>query len=276
MSDKIRLLCLYTICGTVVVAFVNMYELFTYLRNMLGSSFMTTAPLVLPAAVISLLFLYVVTSRKDEIRLRWIFLISGLIITAFALAFPDPEIPVKRIHVTEYALLSLLVRYTMSFRHKGAALLVYSIFFTSILGIHDEFLQGIHAKRTYGLKDMGVNILSAIGSGMILHGCGLFNNSSSMRNVNEASHVSSHFYLIILAISLATAAFPLIGYLGTAIPLWPFMPLAAAFVFWSCFVFVDTPKSSAHMDHGISAITMASLLFLLYPVITNVFQITFR
>lgn len=275
IRDRILIISLYVSCGVLVIAYVNMYGLFTYLNKSLGSAFIARAPLILPLFIAALLILYFLMLRKKEVLLKWQYLLPGTLFLAAALTFPDPEIPVKRIHVTQYALLTVLVRYTMSYRLRGTELMIYSILFSAILGIHDEFLQGIHAKRTYGVRDMAVNGFSAIGSGMVLHGLGLFDNSTGSEEKKRTKRVYL-MYLIVLALSLSALAIPLVGYLGKPMPVWPFLPLSATFVYWSCFILYQGTDSSESSAHGLMAISTIAFLFLLYPIIVNGLQVTFR
>ena len=258
-----------------VVLYVNLYGLFAYVNKTFGKYFIAVVPILIPALIILLVTGYVVKVKKIQPILQWKFLVSGFLFLIISLAFPDPDIPVKRIHVTEYALLSFLVRYTMSFRYSGRALLTYSIIFTCILGIHDEFLQGIHSQRTYGLKDMVVNGLSAIGSGLILHGLGIFDGRAGAADEESRAYSSNCFYLFLLCTSLIAAAVPLIGYLRQPLPLWPFLPIVAMIVYWSCFVLSEGKNTGDSRGHGIGAISTASFLFILYPILVNAFQITF-
>ena len=274
-SNRLRIISLYLACSAIVVVYVNMYGLFAYINKTFGKYFIAIVPILIPALFILLVAAYVVKFKKTKPILQWKYLVSGLVFLLVSLAFPDPDIPVKRIHVTEYALLSILVRYTMSYRYSGRALLTYSIIFTCILGIHDEFLQGIHFQRTYGLKDMAVNGLSAIGSGLILHGLGIFDDRTLTADDERRAYRSNCFYLFLLCTSVIAAAVPLIGYLRQPLPLWPFLPIAAMIVYWSCFVLSEEKGAGNSRGHGVGAITTASFLFLLYPILVNAFQITF-
>jgi hypothetical protein len=67
-------------------------------------------------------------------------------------------------------------------------------------------------------------------------------------------------------------AAPLIAYRHDFFPAWPFLPLAALMVIWSCF-FVD--DRSTHR-HGLLPASIVAFLFLVYPLAVNGLQITFN
>ena len=275
--DRIRISGLYLACCILVVSYVNMYGLFAHLNKLLGSSFIATSPLIIPPLTILFVILYgiFVRSRSKTVQFQWPLLGAGFILIGVALALPDPAYPVKRIHVTQYALLSALVRYTMSYRLSGSSLLIFSIVFGSVLGIHEEFLQGIHPKRTYGLRDMAVNILSVAGSGFVYHGLGIFirkNDGSERSDIVRFADISR---LIILMLALCALVIPVASYLGQPIPFWPFLPLAALLVYWTSFVYFYEAEESCSRGHGAKVISMMIFLFLLYPIVLNALQIPF-
>jgi len=274
-SDSILITSLYVGCALLVLAYVNMYALFTYLNEAFGSSFIASAPFLAPLLIALLFIFYFLVLKNRTDQTKWRFVLPGIIILLCALAIPNPDFPVKRIHVTQYAILSVLVRYTMSYRIRGTELLVYSIIFTTILGIHDEFLQGIHERRTYGLRDMAVNGLSAAGSGLVLHGLGIFSGEED-REQRKRTYTADALYLSMLGFSLAALAFPLTTFRGQAMPLWPFLPLSAVLVYWSCLAFARETDNLGSNCHGLAAVSLAAFLFLLYPIIVHGLQVTFR
>ena len=269
---------LYLACCLLVLSYVNMYGLFAYLNKLLGSSFIATSPIVIPPLIIIIVMLYGVFTgtRSKTVRFRWPLLGAGFILIGAALAFPDPTYPVKRIHVTQYALLSALVRYTMSYRLSGGSLLIFSILFGSVLGIHEEFLQGIHPQRTFGLRDIAVNILSVAGSGVIYHGLGVFARKDKGSERSDIVRMIDISHVIFLLLALCALVIPVASYLGQPIPFWPFLPLAALLVYWTSFVYFYEAKDVCSGGHGLKAVSMMIFLILLYPIFVNALQIPFR
>ncbi len=264
---------LYLSCALLVIAYANMYLFYRYISHTLGDRFITLTPVILPILLL-LLFLTTASRRssKGKLFIGWRWLLPGLAFCIFALFIPDPRIGVKRIHVSEYLLLSLLVRYTMSHRLSGLPLLFFSCLFTAILGIHDEFLQGIHPSRTYGLRDILVNGLSGAGGAFIWHGLNMFTTNYQVKSDTKNGTILHHLYLSWLVISILAFIVPLAGYLHNFMPLWLILPLAASTVFWSCFLLTDTSQ----LRHGVSALSYASFILLIYPAAVNGLQIPFH
>lgn len=273
-TQRLFITLLYLSCGLVVLLFANLYSLYSLLYALLGSSFIKNAPLILPPAIIFALLIAIMMSGKtSSLRPHYGWLVLGLGLCGLALMIPDPRLGVKRIHVTEYLLLSLLVRFTLSHHLSGSSLLFFSCLLTSVLGIHDEFLQGLHPARTYGLKDMLVNAVAGAGGATLWHGLHFFQRDEKGDEVvfGKASFYDQLF-LFWLTISVLAMVVPISLYLHNQIPFWTMLPLVAAFVFWVCFVFGDTTNKSV----GINIISCCCFLLLVYPVLVNGFQIPFH
>ena len=259
-------------CGLVVIAFVHFFGLYQLINEKLGKGFIAVSPFLLPILLLTALFL----ARKITTR-QWPTpkpgpVLLGLCCCFCALALPDPEIAVKRIHVMEYLLLSLYVRYALSSRLAGTPLLVFSCLLAGLYGVHDELLQGLHPARTYGLRDMSVNAVAAFGGCLLWHGLAIFSRNPPVhKSENGSFSPGQACYLAGLAISIPAMAVPLFVQRNESLPFWPFLPLAAATIVWSCF-FID--DRSAHR-HGILAVSIAAFLFLAYPLAVNVLEITF-
>ncbi len=260
----------YLACALLVIFYVNLFFLYTLIQEQFGDSFIKWAPFVLPPALLIPILLpsFFKNQRiKQKVNYIWIF-IGGCICT-FALFVPDPQIAVKKIHVSEYILLSLLARYTLSHNYSSYELLFFSAIFTAILGVHDEFLQGLHPSRTYGLRDMAVNICSALGGSFIWHGLGVF--STTIRPSTKMPSLV-FCYLAWLIISLAALVIPASGYLNDNIPLWAILPLGASFII---FLLNYSTFQKSQYSHGVSVLSFVSLLFLFYPPLIHVLQTPF-
>ena len=268
------LLLLHLGCGLMVVAFVHFYGLYQLVNQKLGGGFLKISPLVLPILLFAALFFLRYRAAEKSPPIRRLPVVLGLCCCLAALAVPDPEIAVKRIHVMQYLLLSLCVRYTLSFRLDGGGLLLFSTLLSCLYGVHDELLQGLHPARTYGLRDMLVNAVSACGGCLVWHGLGLFGG----RAAGEAAgtKVFLPWFRILQLAGLAAAvpamAIPLIAHRHDLLPAWPFLPLAAAMVLWSCY---PTDRRSP-LRYGLLPVNLVAFLFLLYPLAVNGLQIAFH
>ena len=259
-------------CGLVVIAFVHFFGLYQLISERLGKEFIAVSPFLLPILLLATLFLARKITARQWPPQKLPPILLGLCCCFVALALPDPEIAVKRIHVFEYLLLSLYVRYTLSFRLAGIPLFLFSCLLTGLYGVHDELLQGLHPARTYGLRDMSVNAVAALGGCLLWHGLTIFTPSSTDHGTaKKPLSLKQSFYLTGLAISIPAMAVPLVVHRNDSLPFWPFLPLAAAMVVWSCF-FID--DRSPHRP-GILAVSIVASIFLAYPLAVNVLEITF-
>jgi hypothetical protein len=166
--------------------------------------------------------------------------------------------------VAEYVLLSLVVRWTMSFRLQGMALLVFSACFVAVLGVHDELLQGLHPARTYGLRDMAVNSLAGCGGAFIWHGLQLYTRETSSLPKNGNGNRLTIYYVGWLVTGILAFILPLVLYRGGSLPYWPAMPLAGAIVLFSLYA----DQFMMPWKHGVGALSAVSFALILYPIIT--------
>lgn len=263
---------MYLGCGLLVVIYVNLFPVWKIISDNFSNTIIKGAPFVITIFLTGgLTFFFYRRRRKNKAPIHWIFVISGLAICFFALFIPDPKIIAKKIHVPEYILLSLYVRYVMSHKMQHVPLLLFSCLFTIILGIHDEFLQAVHPRRTYGLKDLLVNGAAGTGAGFIWHGFNLFKKKlPGSPPLHKKSFV--HFiFLFWLLLSLLGLIFPLFSYRSYEIPSWPFFPLTAAFLFYFCLLRND----NSDWSHGLLVISCSSSLLLLYPLLLNSVKMVF-
>ena len=188
-----------------------------------------------------------------------------------ALAVPDAEIAVKRIHVAQYLLLSLVVRYSLASEVRGSELTISATLLTCLYGVHEELLQGLHPDRTYGLRDMLVNALAAGGGGLFWHGLQLF-QGPEQQGPAPAAWARLHVLApLALLAAVAAMAVPLIAYRHHHLPAWPFLPLAALLVLMGLMFSKDDPSTTRLLlPPGILA-----LLFFLYPLAVNALRVPF-
>jgi hypothetical protein len=272
-SDTYRTILGYLLCCALVPLYVNLFPLWKYLSTRFGSS-SDTAFSVLPAAVLVLFlalcwFVQRLTGKRSAPIDRTA-LLAGATLCLVGLLVPDPGFPVKRIHVAEYAALSLAARFALSSSLSGPALLFYSSCFAAVLGIHDEFLQGLHPARTYGLRDMAVNIIGSCGGGLIWHGLNLFSPPAQGHTAAPKSR-ADFLYLGWLFAALLMLVWPAYYFKGQPIELWTALPLLAA-VF--CF-FNHRKQFSPLTARGLSALTAVSAALAAYPLLSRLPGITF-
>ena len=173
----IFLLLLHGTCFLLVMLYVNMFQFWAWLSRQLGPGVLAKMlPIIVTLVVLLLIALCFVQRVNRGYRIKFAFLGLGVVGTFLALAIPDPEVPIKRIHVAEYIILSFLVRYVLSLRLRGPSLLVFTILVTALYGVHDEMLQGLHSLRYYGWRDIIVNAMAGLSGALLGHGLLFFDN----------------------------------------------------------------------------------------------------
>lgn len=257
-------------CVILVLVFVNLYDLYRLLGELLGREFLAMAPLILPPLLLTLvLFTKKRADRDNPVNRPALGL--GLLLCLFALTVPDGEIAVKRIHVAQYLLLSLVVRYSLASEARGSELTLTATLLTSLYGVHDELLQGLHPDRTYGLRDMLVNALAGSGGGLFWHGLQLFQRPGEQCPAPNTWSWRPYLAPLALLVAVAAMAGPLIAYRHHHLPAWPFLPLAALLVLWG----LALPKGDPGRTRLLLPPGLLALLFLLYPLAVNALQIPF-
>lgn len=174
------LFMLHVACFFLVVGYVNMFQFWAWLSRQLGPGLpLKTLPVIVTLAVLLVISLRFIQRVNRGYRIRLIFLGLGIVGAFLALAIPDPHLPVKRVHVAEYIILSFLVRYTLSHRLEGVRLTVFTALVTALYGIHDEMLQGLHSLRYYGWLDIVVNAVAGLSGALLGHGLLCFDADGS-------------------------------------------------------------------------------------------------
>ena len=152
-----------------VAAYVNMVVVWRWLEASTNAAVASAIPLVL---ALSLAGLLAVGHRRPPVLKPLRILV--LVLTAAALAvlawlLIDARFPAKRVHLFEYALLAVVVRQFFRARMAEPLATVAGVVVASLLGAHDELLQGLHPGRFFSPIDVLVNSLSAGAGGALAH-----------------------------------------------------------------------------------------------------------
>ena len=267
-----RLIIGYPISILLVLIYLNMFPVVKYIVQYWGTMPVLVFPILITVIALVVIFTLLLKTRQStQPRARIASIIIGIIICLAALAVPDPQAPVKRIHVIEYMLLSLLIRYIMSVRLQGNPLLIFSILFASLLGVHDELLQGLHPLRTYGIRDIVVNALGSAGGGLIWYGFRLFEQTGQTESRTGQTPGFTYFYLAWLFCSVVTFFLPLYSFREKTLPLWPAGPLIISLILFTA----ASQKFVPRFDHGIRAVSYASFTLLAYLFAARLGPISF-
>lgn len=266
LSPRAGATAAYLLCLLLVPIYVNMFPIWKYLSTLFGDIFFIILPPVILGLLFGSVFFFRLKTRQSSVPLHKASVGLGVLLCCIGLLITDPNFPVKRVHVFEYALLCLVARYGMSYFLHGLPLFFFSACFGALLGIHDEFLQGIHPARTYGLGDMGVNLLGSFGGGLIWHGLHLF-SSKKQSTVGGADiyFISWLFFAVLMLV------WPAVYYRGLVVEIWVILPLLAASVYYLIF----RESFTRELSHGISVVAAAAVSLAIYPLLTQIPAIVF-
>jgi len=272
-----RLFTLHLSCFLLVVLYVNMFQFWAWLYRQLGPGPLTKyIPVVVTMIVVAAVVFHFVQRVNSGYRIKMLFLGLGIVGAFFSLVIPDPHFPIKRIHVAEYIILAFAVRYTLSHRLSGVGLTVFTVLLTMLLGIHDEMLQGIHALRYYGWRDVVVNAAAGASGAMLGHGLLCFEkNGREKAGRGKMGEITAGMVTLYTVLLGAVAALVVLLYRqrGGHISYFSLLPLTGACLF----IALLYPKLllDSWENHGLQAVFWLALGLLVYPLAANLFGIEF-
>lgn len=266
LPPKIGAGAAYLLCCMLVPVYVNMFPIWKYLSTSIGEDVFIYLPTLILFLFLTFIFSFRLKAGERTAPVNRTAVFMGIILCCLGLLATDPEFPVKRIHVAEYAFLCLVARYAMSHFIQALPLLFFSAGFSAILGIHDEFLQGLHPARTFGLQDMGVNLLGSFGGGLIWHGLQLFSKQKK-----SGITILDVCFICWLLVSVLMLIWPAQQYRGLMVESWVALPILATGVYFCLY----HDKFTKELSHGITALTMAVVSLCLYPLLTRLSWVVF-
>ena len=215
----------YATAFILTACYPHSFVIWQALSQSLNDKVSTALPLLITAAtVVSVLAFF---SRRNSHRppsmWPWPYLIGGAIVAILGVFATDPDFPAKRIHIPQYIVLALIVQRALSFDLPVRAILPATLLLTTLLGVHDELMQGLHALRTFGIRDIGVNSLGALSGAML--GSGFYGAETPSRPNLSGKTL---FGAAILILGTSLMLLPLEYLRDAPIPLWTLAPIAAA------------------------------------------------
>ncbi|MGI9536907.1 MAG: VanZ family protein [Desulfocapsaceae bacterium] len=266
LSPKTGAAAGYLLCFLLIPIYVNMFPIWKHLSSQFGEDIFIYLPLLFLVLFIGCTLGVWVKAGIKTAPINKVSLSLGILFCCLGLLTTDPEFPVKRVHVVEYAFLCLVARYAMSHFLQGLPLFFFSAFFCVLLGVHDEFLQGLHPARTYGLRDMGVNLLGSFGGGLIWHSLHLFSKRQS-----SAIRITDICFVCWLAVSVLMLVWPAQYYRGLVLEMWISLPLLVTGVYY----YFYRNKFTTELSHGITSLALTAVVLGIYPLATRMPGIVF-
>ncbi|EWY41513.1 hypothetical protein N825_27860 [Skermanella stibiiresistens SB22] len=255
-----------------VALYVNTFEIWGLLVAATGARNAALVPFaVLGVAVTVAIMLGWRIRRSGTAGIDLGALAGALALIALGLLITDPAYPAKRIHVPQYLLLSLVLRRALSDHVGGWALTVATALLTALFGIHDELLQGLHPHRTYGLRDILVNGVSAAAGAALARGIGLWPGPDRPFAV-DAKLVTAG---VALALAVAFPMVTLVAYRNAMPPPWLGVPVLAVSVL--LLIGWGIPRPADPASRRLAAVfAWTALPLALYPVIPHVTPLVFN
>ncbi len=267
----IRLFFLHAASFAIVVGYVNMFQFWAWLRKQLGPGFMAeTLPVMVTLAVLVVIACRFVSRVNHGYRIKFLFLGLGIVAAFFSLAIPDQHVPIKRIHVAEYIVLSFAVRYTLSHRLQGSRLTLFTVLVTMLYGVHDEMLQGLHSLRFYGWRDIIVNGMAGLSGSLLGHGLVCFERpgvEEAMRRTGKVVTPGVAAVYTLLFAVVAAHVYLLYQQRGSQTAYLSLLPLSGACLLTGILNPGIVMNSWRH--HGLQAVFWLAVGLLAYPLVAN-------
>ncbi len=223
-----RTLALHLLALIAVSSYANSFEIWRWLAAVAGPAAAYLPPALAAAAGACLLGV-TAAYRRTGVPVGWRWLVAALVLALAGLWLADPQFPAKRIHVPQYFLIGLLMRAALVSAEGGWQRTLGAVLLGTLYGIHDEFLQGLLAERTYGLADIATNALGAASGALAGHAL------AADRAALTPRPAPGDLVALVLPVAILATALPRLADLRETVldPLWmlPFLVAgAAAFV----------------------------------------------
>lgn len=256
-----------------VIAYTNMFVVWRFTVQQFGRAFVDALPFI----VVGLAFLFVSVFlvpqlRRGKMTVAWPWLGAAIAMALVGLASTDPTYAAKRIHVPQYALLSIVVWFSIGSADRTSRTLFLVFLATALYGVHDEFLQGIHPQRSFGIRDMITDVFG------VLAGVFFIRAIARIPSRQKPPVVKGHVdYWLVGAVSSVIVGVVLLAIAGVAfrfdlVPYWSVLPVLAA----ATAVALWAERQDAPGDRAaIRAVSSICMLFAVYPLVINVALLDF-
>ena len=256
-----------------VVAYVNTFVLWREIGNLFGRGIRDGMPFIVAGVLVLAITVYVgVNARRGKLSIDWRWLVAAAIIAIVGLASTDPAFPAKRIHVPQYVILAIILHFAIRTSDRTGLTLFFVFLAAVAYGVHDEFLQGLHPRRTYGLRDMFVNSCGAGAGTLVVRA--LSRGRCEVGHMIEVPPIRPEVVAALLLAAGGVLMFVIAGtaYRSDVLPYWTVLPaLAGALVL----AFVTERQSAPGDRLAVRALVGVCVLYAVYPLVINVASLDF-
>tara|TARA_R110002110_G_scaffold376568_2_gene586629 strand:- start:141987 stop:142817 length:831 start_codon:yes stop_codon:yes gene_type:complete len=269
----VRTFLFHCLALVLVVVYVNTFALWRGIGNLFGRGIRDNMPFIVIAVLVLGVGIYIgVKARRGALSIAWPWLAAAVLVAIVGLASTDPAFPAKRIHVPQYVILAIVLHFSVRASERTALTLLFVFFAVTAYGVHDEFLQGLHPRRTYGLRDMFVNMCGA-GAGVALVRALLPAGRSLPLDVGTRAVRSGLISAFVLAVGgVFLFAFAGTGFRTDILPYWTVLPaLSGALAL--AFAAERLPLRGDRL--AVRALVCVCLLYAVHPLVINVALLDF-
>ena len=272
-SRPVRTFLFHVLALVLVVAYVNTFVLWREIGDIFGRGIRDGMPFIVVGFLVLGLAIYLgVNARRGTLSIAWPWLATAVILAIVGLASTDPAFPAKRIHVPQYVILAIVLHFAIRASDRTTLTLFFVFLAAAAYGVHDEFLQGLHPRRTCGLRDMFVNACGA-GAGTLL----VRALSSGRRIQSSFVEASSERQGVFAALLLVMGGVLMFAVAGTAyrsdfLPYWTVLPALAGAL---ALAFAAERLSERGDRLAVRALVGVCLLYAVYPLVINVASLDF-
>jgi len=269
-TQPVRTFLFHCFALVLVVAYVNTFVVWREIGYLFGRGIRDGVPFIVVGTLVLAIAVYVgVNMRRGTLSVAWLWLAAAVILAVVGLSSTDPAFPAKRIHVPQYVILAIVLHFSIRGSDRTALTLLFIFLTVTAYGVHDELLQGLHPRRTYGLRDMFVNACGA-GAGTLL----VRALSPGDRALAPALEVRPG---ALVAFALTIGGVFMFVLAGTAfrtdvLPYWTVLPALAGAIALA----VAAERLSFRGDRlAVRALVGVCLLYSVYPLMINVALLDF-
>ena len=112
------------------------------------------------ASVLAIVFICTTIFLIKKKALFWQYIIFVLVIAAYWYSISKIKIPVEQVHFLEYGLLAVLIIRAFRFDRIDVPQFFKTMMLVTLIGVVDEYIQGLLTSRVGELRDVKLNILA--------------------------------------------------------------------------------------------------------------------
>jgi len=270
-TSSLRVLAVYGSGFAIVYGYVNTFALWRAFGQAFGEGLRDALPWIMVAIIVLGLAGFLVWQRAGA-KISWRLLAIAVLAAVIGLSITDPAFPAKRIHVPQYFMLAIVVWFALPGRMRTPMTPVFVLVAVALYGVHDEFMQGFHPNRTFGLRDMAVNLCGATSGTFALLAFATDPGRRVTKPGQEAFPVTAMFAMLAAVSGVMLLAWAATGYRNDLVPYWVVLPCLAG-AFWLALLLEQVSEPGDRLS--LCGIVAICCVFLVYPVLANVPHLDF-